>query len=177
VTVETLKADSGDRPLSLCQLIYDSRALTGAASGLQMSGILAEARPANARDGVTGVLTAVDGRFIQIIEGPPEAIDRLLVRLSKDRRHTDLAVRERRGATRRLFADWDMVSPRLAPLEMAALARLLTDPRRGIDDFARVLARAVAHQEAVLEGRRARPAPELGRVGPGPGLLSEDSGV
>ena len=119
-----------------------------------MSDILNEARLANARDGVTGVLTAVDGRFVQIIEGPEAALDRLLAKLLRDPRHTDLTVLDRRATARRCFGDWDMVSPRLAARELALLALLLEDPEAGIDAYAEVLARAVAEQDAVLEGRR-----------------------
>ncbi len=136
------------------QLLYRSRSRDGAASGLQMSDILAEARPANAREGITGVLTAVDGHFVQIIEGSDDALDRLVAKLRRDPRHSDLTILERRLANSRRFGDWDMVSPRLAPSEVALLALLLQDQQAGIEAYADVLDRAIATQEAVLEGRR-----------------------
>lgn len=122
-----------------------------------MSDILHQARLGNARDGITGVLTAIDGVFVQIIEGGETVIDRLMARLERDPRHTDLTIIERRGASVRLFSDWDMVSPRLAATELSLLALLLSDPGAGVADFAAVLGRAVAQQEAVLEGRRSPP--------------------
>ncbi len=129
-----------------------------------MSDILYQARTGNARDGITGVLTAVDGHFVQVIEGAEIVIDRLLDRLERDTRHTDLTIIERRVATVRLFGDWDMVSPRLAASELSLLALLINDADAGVADFAAVLGRAVAQQEAVLEGRRssrdAGPVPE-----------------
>ncbi|MES2861301.1 MAG: BLUF domain-containing protein [Pseudomonadota bacterium] len=135
------------------QLLYRSLSRDGAESALKMSDILAEARPANARNGITGVLTAVNGRFVQIVEGSSAALDGLLAKLLRDPRHSDLVVIERRASRSRLFSDWDMVSPRLAPNELSLLALLLEDERAGIDAFAGVLSRAVAQQEAVLEGR------------------------
>jgi hypothetical protein len=75
-------------------------------------------------------------------------------RLERDPRHTDLTIIERRVATVRMFSDWDMVSPRLAANELSLLALLINDAGAGLTDFAAVLGRAVAQQEAVLEGRR-----------------------
>ncbi len=148
----------------IVQLLYRSRSRNGAASGLEMSDILAEARPANARDGVTGVLTAVDGWFVQIIEGSDAALDGLLAKLLRDPRHSDLMIIERRATAVRRFGDWDMVSPRLAPGELSLLALLLDDQSADIDAYARILVLAVDHQEAVLEGRRA-PAEAIRRTG------------
>ncbi len=157
----TLNVSTPVKPVH--QLLYRSRCLTETDSALQMSDILAEARPANARDGITGALTAVNGRFVQIVEGDAEVIDALMERLQRDRRHADLVVRERRVVSQRAFADWDMVSPRLTPQEIAMLALLLDDPNAGLDAFAAVLTAAVAHQESLLRGRG-----PSGLVGRGP---------
>ncbi len=141
---------------SITQLLYRSESLIGADSALQMSDILVEARPNNARHDITGVLTGVGGRFVQIVEGPAEAIENLLARLVRDDRHRGLTVLERRTRESRQFGEWDMVSPRLAPTELALMTLLLDDDRASLDDYAAVLISAVRHQEAVLEGRRPR---------------------
>lgn len=152
-------AGSAERPGSpasggdLIQLAYVSRSLIAATSVLQLSDILAEARAGNPRDGVTGVLTALNGRFVQIVEGPASSIDALMERLRRDRRHADIEVRERRWIEDRAFGDWDMVSPRLAPQATGELQRLIDDPAGGLDRFIPILADAVAVQDAVLEGR------------------------
>lgn len=135
------------------QLLYVSVGVVRVNSALQMADILAEARPNNARDGITGVLTAVDGRFIQVIEGAPERLDDLLRRLAEDRRHRDMIVLERRPIDERLFAGWEMVSPRLAPEETARLGDLLDADGAGLDDFVPLLAHAVARQADVLADR------------------------
>ena len=138
---------------ALAQLVYRSTSVTGVTSALEMSDILAEARPRNAQLGITGILTAVDGMFVQLIEGPVASIESLLIRLGQDRRHTDIEVVDRRLIDDRAFGDWDMVSPRFAPAELTALANLLSTGAPALDDLIEVLSRALKRQEAVLEGR------------------------
>lgn len=150
------------RAETVTRLLYVSTSTAGVSSGLAMSDILSDARPANSRDGITGVLTVVGGRFIQLIEGTDVALDGLMTRLLKDHRHTDLTVLTRERNVARQFGDWDMVSPRLAAPELSVLALLLDDPAATIEDYASVLARAVSQQEGVLEGRHSpEPAGDL----------------
>lgn len=136
----------------LVQLVYRSTSTTGVASGLQMSDILAQARPRNAELGITGALTAVNGVFLQVVEGPELAIETLLKSLFRDRRHTGLLILEKRFSGPRAFAEWDMISPRLVGVEAAQVDRLLQDVVTDIDRFISVLLKAIARQEAVLEG-------------------------
>jgi hypothetical protein len=117
-----------------------------------MSDILAEARPRNARDGITGVLTVVDGQFVQIIEGPPKALNILLQGLARDTRHRSMTVLDRRSITRRAFAEWDMVSPRLVEAEVGRLATLLQPPIGKLDAFIPLLRDALMRQAKVLGG-------------------------
>jgi len=134
------------------QLVYLSIATVRVNSALQMSDLLAEARPNNARDGITGVLTAVDGRFIQIIEGSADVLDRLLVRLGTDPRHSGITVLARRRIRARAFPGWEMVSPRLVGSEIQAVAALLEAEDAGLDDYIPVLSRALGRQAALIEG-------------------------
>ena len=143
------KAERSSGPLE--QLIYISESVAPVASALQMSDILATARPNNRRDAITGALTAADGRFIQIIEGPSASLDDLLSRLRADTRHREVQIVERRPVTVRAFPDWDMVSPRLAPDEIAALAALLVRAEAGLDAYVPVLRQALSRQDAVLD--------------------------
>ena len=142
------------------QLIYISVAQGRAESAMQMSDILDQARPNNARDGITGALTAVNGRFLQIIEGPAAALNRLLDQLAGDDRHRDLEILERRQVLGRTFPGWDMVSPRLMAAEVNKLAVLLDEDRRDIDAYAPVFLEALARQSAVL-GEARSPSPSL----------------
>jgi hypothetical protein len=138
-------------PTRLEQLVYISRSVRSVDSAIGMSDILAEARPNNARDGITGCLTAIDGRFVQVIEGEPAKMDDLINRLLRDDRHTDLRVLERRSVQSRDFPQWDMLSPVLVTAEIEDLRRLMRDDSGGgLDDFIEPLKAALARQGEVL---------------------------
>lgn len=104
----------------------------------------------NAKLDVTGVLMTSGGIFLQIIEGPPEAVDGLWAAISRDSRHTDvLLLSAEEGVRRRLFPDWGMkamdldaeAGDRLEPLK-AILGAILAQ-RQVMDNLSAVLERAV----------------------------------
>jgi len=133
------------------QLVYVSRSVRSVNSAIGMSDILAEARPNNARDGITGCLTAIDGRFVQVIEGEADKLDDLLNRLLRDDRHTDMRVLERRTVDTRAFPQWDMLSPVLVTTEIDNLRHLMRDDTGGgLEDFIGPLQTALARQTEVL---------------------------
>ena len=137
------------------QLVYVSRSVRGVNSAIGMSDILAEARPNNARDGITGCLTAIDGRFVQVVEGQADKLDDLINRLVRDERHTELRVLEPRTVSERAFPQWDMLSPVLVTAEIDDLRSLLRDDSGGrLDDFIGPLQTALARQSEVLHETR-----------------------
>lgn len=137
------------------QLVYVSRSVRSVNSAIGMSDILAEARPNNARDEITGCLTAIDGRFVQVVEGEADRLDDLINRLLRDERHTDLRVLERRTVVERAFPEWDMLSPVLVTAEIDDLRRLMRDDSPGkLDDFIGPLQTALARQGEVLRETR-----------------------
>ena len=62
----------------------------------------------NALEGTTGLLIFNGTHFLQVVEGTPEAIDDLLERLRRDRRHYGIEVRDLRMVDERCFPDWSM---------------------------------------------------------------------
>jgi hypothetical protein len=66
------------------------------------------ARDVNALEGVTGLLIFNGTNFLQIIEGAPNAIDDLVERLRRDRRHSGLEIRDEHEMEERSFPDWSM---------------------------------------------------------------------
>ena len=66
------------------------------------------ARELNAIDGITGMLVFNGTHFLQIIEGAPQAVDELVERLRRDRRHSGLEVRDERAVEERSFPEWSM---------------------------------------------------------------------
>lgn len=107
------------------QVVYESRATGRTDSLLNMATILAQSQRNNARDGLTGVLAAHDGRFIQVLEGPGPDIDRLLQRLTDDPRHSDVTVVDRRPIESRSFGDWTMANARFRADQTEALEAVL----------------------------------------------------
>ena len=85
--------------------------------------LLKQARTANAAVDVTGVLLYHEGMFVQMLEGPPAAVESIMSRITLDRRHngiTYLASGHVAGA--RIFPDW-----RMGLFHMSAIEPLLQD--------------------------------------------------
>lgn len=66
------------------------------------------AREVNALEGVTGLLIFNGTHFLQIVEGAPHAVDDLVERLRRDRRHSGIEIRDQREIAERSFPDWSM---------------------------------------------------------------------
>lgn len=82
-----------------------------AAPGLQpfeLEQILKASMRNNARDAITGLLMFNGAAFVQTIEGPPPAIDALLMTLANDTRHCQMAICDERSLQGRIFPDWSM---------------------------------------------------------------------
>nr|WP_294850839.1 BLUF domain-containing protein [uncultured Sphingomonas sp.] len=93
--------------MELHSLTYTSEA----ASGLSLNDVAAIHEAAltyNPLDGVTGLLIFNGSSFLQMIEGAESAIDDLLARLEKDKRHHSIKIRDRRIIARRFFPHWSM---------------------------------------------------------------------
>ena len=93
--------------MALKSLTYTSRAeldLTAA----DLEAIHRSARELNALDGITGLLVFNGTHFLQIVEGAPAAIDDLVERLRRDRRHSGFEIRDEHPVETRSFPDWSM---------------------------------------------------------------------
>jgi hypothetical protein len=115
--------------MSLRSLTYVSRAvLPFGGDYLQQLGL--EAARLNALDGITGLLVFNGARFCQTIEGSPEAIENLLARLRRDRRHENVTVIDDAPVEERRFRSWDMqlLSVPADRDEALAVARTRLDP-------------------------------------------------
>ncbi|MEO7365316.1 MAG: BLUF domain-containing protein [Sphingomicrobium sp.] len=77
-------------------------------TGEDLTAIYRTARDLNALDGVTGLLIFNGTHFLQIVEGSRTAIDELVERLRRDRRHSGFEVRDERQIEVRSFPDWSM---------------------------------------------------------------------
>ena len=81
---------------------------------------------------ITGLLVVRAPWFIQVLEGPAEAVAATYQRIAGDPRHSDVAVIESGPAPARQFSSWNMCARRINPADDAILARLaLSDAMLG----------------------------------------------
>lgn len=85
-----------------------------------LAGILSAARRNNPRHGITGALVCRQDLYLQLIEGPEDAIDALYARIVADDRHCDvrLLLSEPMGA--RMFPGWAMLDDEVPSLFWSA---------------------------------------------------------
>lgn len=89
-------------------LVYLSRAKR-AMSSQELDGLLVKARDINATLNITGMLLYHSGAFMQILEGPKDAVTELFYeKIIKDERHHKVVVTTKGFAPRRQFSGWRM---------------------------------------------------------------------
>jgi hypothetical protein len=74
------------------QLVYVSRAAPSL-SAADLYDIIRTAHNRNPASGLTGALLLLDGRFVQVLEGPPHAVRACFGRIGRDPRHHDIELR------------------------------------------------------------------------------------
>ncbi len=116
------------------QIVYFSTA-SDRQDAFVVAGIVTRSRLHNLRDGISGLLVASGHRYLQVAEGPDEAIDRLVDRLRRDERHLGMSVMVDRKVAVRSFDGWSMAfakEPRLN--EFGTFGELVAQMRREIND-------------------------------------------
>jgi hypothetical protein len=92
---------------TVLSIVYTSSARTPFSDG-DLAMLLMNSRANNRRLGLTGMLLHRQGHFLQVLEGPENAvIDRFTV-IAADRRHTDLRTLIEEPIVSRAFPDWTM---------------------------------------------------------------------
>jgi hypothetical protein len=109
--------------------------------------ILVTSRVFNRRHGISGLLVAGGNRYMQIIEGEDEVLQRLYSAIRRDGRHLAVTTLMNRSVTERCFAEWSMAyrrEPALGhfdsfPQTLRYLTQQVSDNalRRQIELFAR----------------------------------------
>ena len=107
VTEFPMEAAMPDTASPLLQIVYISNTATEF-DDRALAGLLAGSRSRNARHGITGVLLHHRQCFVQCIEGPADAIERLLQCIRADSRHKNIIILLRRTLEQRMFAQWHM---------------------------------------------------------------------
>jgi hypothetical protein len=96
-------------------IVYVSSA-SGQPDELDLGAILRESQRNNAAAGITGVLLHADGNFMQALEGEAEAVDVVMGKIRRDRRHHNLIELVGIKIPQRQFPRWSMAPRRLGDL-------------------------------------------------------------
>jgi phosphatidylserine/phosphatidylglycerophosphate/cardiolipin synthase-like enzyme len=110
----------------------------------------------NDRTGLTGLLLHRDGRFMQVLEGPDDAVQAVFAAIAADERHTDVRLLLDEQIPARQFPGWSMG---FRAVDDATVREL-----HGYDDFLDKPASAAARPDApsrarwLLEWFRTHPA-------------------
>jgi len=100
-------ATPGADPDGLVSLVYVSHAPADFDEAMLRS-IQESSIRRNPSIGVTGMLLHLDGRFLQLLEGPRRAVADLYDWIEQDPRHSDLIILHHAPAPERLFPSWSM---------------------------------------------------------------------
>ncbi|WP_304166481.1 BLUF domain-containing protein [Phenylobacterium aquaticum] len=111
---------------SLHRLLYSSRQKFGPGVDVdaEVEAIVLTSALNNALVGVTGLLLAHEGWFVQALEGPAQAVMTTYQRILNDPRHADSRVLSAGPAEQREFGDWDMCARRISATDDAILTTL-----------------------------------------------------
>jgi len=96
-----------DSSSMIYRLIYLSSATAGFRES-DLDAILHSARKNNTKAGVTGLLVFHDGNFLQVLEGPRDAVEDVYAHILQDPRHGGVARVIAEEAEERIFAEWEM---------------------------------------------------------------------
>lgn len=94
--------------MPLQRLLYRSRSTFGEDRCPHLAAIIHSSRRNNPRQGITGALTLCGATYLQVLEGQPEHVARLMEVLERDPRHKDIHVIGQWAVSRRLFSGWGM---------------------------------------------------------------------
>ena len=130
------------------RLIYQSQART-AMPIEEIAKIVAQSRPRNEADRITGLLLFHKAQFFQVFEGDEARVRACYARVMRDPRHHRLEMLSHRRANTRAFSTWFMGCENRCGLPPAIRKNTLS-----IDEIERRVADVHA-MDAVVEGKRA----------------------
>jgi hypothetical protein len=96
----------------LISLVYVSASVE-LMSNEALDEILTSSRANNGSLGLTGMLLYYDGAFMQVLEGPEQAVHQMYARIGRDPRHTGMITLLEEYIPERNFPDWSMGYHRL----------------------------------------------------------------
>jgi len=112
--------------IELIQCIYASAASRDFKAA-ELAELLRAARENNARLGLTGMLLFAEGSFFQVLEGQPDVVEALYVKIKRDRRHEQVTLVIKEPIHKRYFNAWTMGFCEISHEELARMS--------GVNDF------------------------------------------
>jgi hypothetical protein len=101
---------------SLISVIYASRA-TEQFHEHEIPELLKQARLANARRELTGMLLYIGGSFLQVLEGQPDMVETVFASILLDTRHSQITLIARETIPERAYEGWTLLNKTLDPVE------------------------------------------------------------
>lgn len=92
---------------TLLSLVYASKAVVGFTRA-DLQELLTRSRESNTGDAISGMLLFKDHRFLQLLEGPADAVRAKMRLIREDARHYDVSVLLEESVLERQFPDWTM---------------------------------------------------------------------
>lgn len=149
---------------TLHHTFYVSRSTIPPASAEQeVARIVETAIACNAPLDVTGALLFTGVHFAQVLEGPREAVDELMRRITADPRHRDLRVTQSGPLATRRFARWAMAYAGPSRY-LDSRARALLAPAPNAAQDAALSEQIIAEMAAALALADGRPLTALARA-------------
>ncbi len=94
-------------PMPYSELIYCST-IAPKTKLTAICDIQATSQLLNSNSNITGLLVFSNRYFLQVLEGPTEAVDRLYARIGRDARHRNTTLIGQTDIAKRMWADWSM---------------------------------------------------------------------
>jgi hypothetical protein len=104
----------------LISLIYASRAAEQFHEH-EIPDLLKQARLANAKHELTGMLLYIGGTFVQVLEGRPATVEAVFDNILRDKRHSQITLITKEAIVERAYEGWTMSHKTLDPVEAGEL--------------------------------------------------------
>lgn len=148
LAVQTSHNERADNEWVAC-LTYKSIA-TSAPSESELEHLVAKARARNRSMGITGLLLFENGSFLQSLEGPPKALEKVWSSIKRDGRHDHIEVLSEHIAIARLFSDWDLLVDKRSSGMAGIDSDRVTPPPAVAEHIARLVELALNADETAI---------------------------
>ena len=108
----------------VCRLVYKSETSWDLLSNKILRDLATKAETNNSSQSISGLLILSGETFLQVLEGPSDAVNPLYQKIIKDERHHDVTLISYEQVASRCFEDWSMRVVELDDLPMASRENL-----------------------------------------------------